>query len=62
MSINKVVVNQVIKLDLTADTVTAAALKSGVTAHDRGGNLITGTAGSYVSGETLHVPDWMVSV
>lgn len=33
-----------VALDLTADTVTPDKLKEGVTAHDRSGNVITGTA------------------
>ena len=43
MAINKVVLNDVVKLDLTADTVTADKLKQGETAHDAAGNQITGT-------------------
>lgn len=43
MAINKVVLNDVVKLDLTADTVTADKLKQGETAHDAAGNPITGT-------------------
>lgn len=42
--VNKVTVNNVAKLDLTADTVTPATLLAGVTAHDRSGAPITGTA------------------
>lgn len=41
--VNKVVVNGVTKVDLTADTVAAANLLSGITAHDRSGAPITGT-------------------
>lgn len=43
MAVNKVVLNDVVKLDLTADTVTADKLKQGETAHDAAGNQITGT-------------------
>lgn len=43
MAINKVVLNDVVKLDLTADTVTADKLKQGETAHDAAGNPVTGT-------------------
>lgn len=43
MAINKVVLNDVVKLDLTGDTVTADKLSEGVTAHDAAGNPITGT-------------------
>lgn len=42
--VNKVVANGVTKLDLSADTVDAAHLLSGYTAHDRTGAAITGTA------------------
>lgn len=43
MAVNKVVLNDVVKLDLTADTVTPETLAEGVTAHDAAGNPITGT-------------------
>ena len=43
MAANKVIVNNQTILDLTADTVTAATLKKGVTAHDASGTQITGT-------------------
>lgn len=43
MAVNKVEINGVVKLDLTADTVTAAKLAQGETAHDASGELITGT-------------------
>ena len=43
MAINKVVLNDVVKLDLTGDTVTADKLSEGITAHDAAGNPITGT-------------------
>lgn len=43
MAINKVVLNDVVKLDLTADTVTPETLAEGVTAHDAAGNPVTGT-------------------
>ena len=35
MGINKVVVNDVVKLDLTADTVSPSTLALGITAHDK---------------------------
>jgi len=41
---NKVVYNGVTLVDLTEDTVTAATLMQGYTAHDKSGALITGTA------------------
>lgn len=43
MAVNKVEINGVVKLDLTADTVTAAKLAQGETAHDASGKRITGT-------------------
>lgn len=43
MAVNKVEINGVVKLDLTADTVTAAKLAHGETAHDASGKRITGT-------------------
>lgn len=42
--VNKVVINGVTKLDLTADTIAPADLASGVTAHDATGAEITGTS------------------
>lgn len=42
--INHLVINGVTKLDLRSDTVDAAHLLSGYTAHDKSGALITGTA------------------
>lgn len=41
--INKIVVGTEVKLDLTADTITADKLASGITAHDKSGAPITGT-------------------
>lgn len=41
--VNKVVANGVTKIDLTADTVAAENLLSGITAHDRSGAPIEGT-------------------
>ena len=43
MAVNKVVLNDVVKLDLTADTVTPETLAEGVTAHDKSGAQIVGT-------------------
>lgn len=43
MAINKVKYGSQTLIDLTADTVTADKLASGVTAHDKTGNKITGT-------------------
>lgn len=41
--INKVIVNGQVKMDLTSDTVDAAHLLSGYTAHDKSGAPIEGT-------------------
>ena len=43
MAVNKVEINGEVKLDLTADTITAAKLAQGETAHDASGKRITGT-------------------
>lgn len=43
MAVNKVVYNAQILIDLTSDTVSADTLLKGYTAHDKSGNLITGT-------------------
>ena len=42
MAVSKIVYDGRALIDLTADTVTAAALLSGTTAHDKAGNAITG--------------------
>ena len=44
MAVNKIVINDEVKIDLTADTVSPSTLASGITAHDKSGNIITGTA------------------
>jgi hypothetical protein len=54
--VNKLVKDGVTKFDLTGDTVTAATLKSGYTAHNAAGQQITGTMLSQpttVTAETL---------
>lgn len=43
MAVNKVVYGNEVKIDLTGDTVTAENLKKGITAHDKSGEIITGT-------------------
>lgn len=43
MAVNKVVYGDEVKIDLTGDTVTAENLKKGITAHDKSGEIITGT-------------------
>lgn len=67
MAKNKVVFGDQVIIDLTADTITPANLDLGVTAHDAGGNVITGTStkdsdtsedtalvGEILSGKTAH--------
>lgn len=49
MSINKVVINDVEKLNLTADTITAAQVPNGVTFHNKAGEQLTGSAALYSS-------------
>lgn len=46
MAVNKIVINNEVQIDLTADTVTPSTLASGITAHDKSGNIITGTMAS----------------
>ncbi|MGN1410281.1 MAG: hypothetical protein ACI4XJ_08900 [Eubacteriales bacterium] len=43
MPINKVVVNDEIKLDLTGDTVTPETMTAGTTAHNAAGETIVGS-------------------
>lgn len=43
MAVNKVIIGAEVKLDLTADTVSADKLLRGITAHDKAGEKITGT-------------------
>lgn len=67
MAINKVIYGGTTLIDLTADTITASDLASGVTAHDKSGAAITGTstldsdtsedtaaAAEILSGKTAH--------
>lgn len=46
MAINKVQYGSNVLIDLTSDTVTADSLKTGITAHDKSGAVITGTMSS----------------
>lgn len=43
MAVNKVIYGNQTLIDLTSDTITAADLASGKTAHDKSGAIITGT-------------------
>ena len=43
MAKNKIVYGSEVLIDLTADTVTADKLASGITVHDKSGEVITGT-------------------
>lgn len=43
MAKNKIIYGNEVLIDLTSDTITAADLAEGVTAHDRSGEVITGT-------------------
>ena len=54
MAVNKIVIDNEIKIDLTADTVSPSTLALGITAHDKSGNIITGTMdNSLIPTETL---------
>lgn len=46
MGINKIIYGNTTLIDLTSDTVKKDALVKGYTAHDAGGNIITGTVTS----------------
>lgn len=52
MAVNKIVINDEIKIDLTADTVSPSTLALGITAHDKSGELITGTMESGIPTST----------
>ena len=43
MAVNKVIIGNEVRLDLTSDTVSADKLLKGTTAHDKAGEKITGT-------------------
>lgn len=53
MAVNKVVYGTTVLVDLTSDTVDAAHLAKGRTAHDAGGNLIVGDLEQQGSGNLL---------
>lgn len=56
-TVNKVVVNGEVILDLTGDTVTADKLTEGYTAHDASGAVITGTMTAGSGGDTNPVAE-----
>ena len=65
MANNKIqLANGTVLLDLTSDTVDAAHLALGYTAHDKSGAAITGTASwrYNASTEELTVPSWALEV
>lgn len=53
MAISKVVYGTTVLVDLTSDTVDAAHLAKGYTAHDAAGNLIVGTLEQQTGGNLL---------
>lgn len=56
-SINKVVLNGDVKIDLTEDTVTPQTLMRGVTAHSSSGQNITGTMTPVLYGEAQNLTE-----
>lgn len=62
MAINKVIFGGTTLLDLTADTVDAAHLLAGSTAHDKSGAVITGacTYDSDTSDDTVAVSEILI--
>lgn len=48
MPVNKVIFRAEVLIDLTEDSVSPDTLMKGITAHDKTGNIITGT-GDFVS-------------
>lgn len=53
MAVNKIVIDNEIKIDLTADTVSPSTLALGITAHDKSGELIIGTMASSPDAPTV---------
>lgn len=56
-TINKVVLNGDIKIDLTGDTVQPSNLLKGIKAHGPDGNIITGTMTPVLYGEVQNLTD-----
>ena len=54
MAVNKVIYGTSVLVDLTADTVDAAHLAKGYTAHDAAGNAVVGTLESQTDSNLLH--------
>ena len=53
MAVNKVVYDDKTLIDLTGDTVTAAKMLSGTTAHDKSGAVVTGTIPTKTSSDLV---------
>lgn len=64
MGVGKVVFGGDVLVDLTADTVTAATLRKGITAHDAAGNKVVGTMeeAMILSGDIVACPTAAASV
>lgn len=64
MAVNKVVLGTEVQLDLTSDTIQASDLRQGITAHNKAGNQITGTAAMVYNSSTeeLSLPNWTVII
>ena len=60
--INKVEYGGTVLLDLTGDTVTADKLYKGITAHQKDGSIITGTAEVTVVGKKLVLPEGLITI
>lgn len=55
MANNKIIYGSNTLIDLTSDTVTADKLAEGYTAHDKAGNLITGTMSGGIEGIPIEI-------
>lgn len=56
MAANKLIIDGVVEIDLTSDTVTADKLLSGYTAHDASGAAVTGSM-TNVGSQTITISD-----
>ena len=61
-NINEIIFKTETLINLRNDTVEPSKLYKGVTAHDKSGSVITGTAEVTVSGTTLIVPEGFITV